>query len=607
MITYVKSNRQAQFLLAGTLLMLGGFVCQFHTLSRWHFYLAIIFLGYFATRQAVKLSLEERKVNVDLLMVLAALGALLIGEQAEATVLLFIFSAAEVLERYVTDKSGSAITQLMSAVPETAQLFEDNGSLRTVSTSHLRVGDLILVSKGAQFPIDGVALERTTVSEMALTGEAVPIEKAQGQEVFAGTVNLGEAVRVKVSKTSDQTVFSNIVRLVQEAQDQPSQLARWIDCFEGWYVLAVLLIVPLFILALMVVQSLSWQEAFYRGMVLLTVASPCALVASVTPATLSAISRAAKLGVLVKGGQAMGNLADISLLFTDKTGTLTEGKFEVVAFEVSEAFRSHLLAMTSHSQHPISKAISTYLLEQNVLPKPLQTPVQELAGEGLQSGEFYLINAKAVAHLSDPNGYLIQANNYLTTVFWADSQEVLGFIALEDCLRPEAVEAVKAFQAQGIEVQMLTGDQPSVAQKIAKETTISHFEASCLPADKAEQVKKAVQTETVAMIGDGINDAPALAHAHLGIAMGSGSAIAMETADLVMVQNNLNKLYQVYRLSRKLKSIVVENVVFSVGIMVILIVLNIIGILDLTRGVIFHEGSTILVIVNGLRLLNWKV
>ncbi|MDQ0223138.1 heavy metal translocating P-type ATPase [Streptococcus moroccensis] len=608
MMTYIRNNRQSQFLLAGTCLMVVGFVlgAKESELSSWSYYLAVVCLGYFATKQAIHLSLKERKVNVDLLMVLAAIGALSIGEEVEATVLLFIFAAAEVLERYVTDRSSSAITSLMEAVPKTAQLVGKGNHIQTVSTDQLQLGDLVLVSKGAQIPIDGFVSQATTVSEMALTGEASPVEKQSGQEVFAGTVNLGEPVQVEVGKRSDQTVFSNIVRLVQEAQEQPSQLARWIDHFEGWYVIAVLVTVPLFIIALMVIQELGWQDAFYRGMVLLTVASPCALVASVTPATLSAISRAAKLGVLVKGGQAMGNLAEISVLYTDKTGTLTEGKFKVVNLSISTENQPLLLGMTSHSQHPISQAISQYLLEKGVVPQKMTAPIEEHPGQGLQAGPYQLLNRKAVATLSDPSYFFTQAAQFLTTSFLTDGKEILGFIALEDQLRPEAIRAVQAFQKEGIRVEMLTGDNERVAEQIAAQAGIDQFEANCLPTDKATRVQETVQTEIVAMIGDGINDAPALAHAHLGVAMGSGSAIAMETADLVMVQNNLAKFYDVYQMSRKLKRIIIENVGFAVGVMIILIVLNVLGILDLTLGVIFHEGSTILVILNGLRLLKWQ-
>lgn len=238
-------------------------------------------------------------------MILAALGALIIQEESEATILLFIFATAEVLEAYVTEKSTSAISSLMSQVPETAQLLQADGQTLEVPTEDLQVGDLILVAKGNQIPIDSLAMNPTTVNEMALTGEAVPVEKEVGDEVFAGTLNEGHAVTLQVTKTSDQTVFSNIIRMVEQAQNQPSKIGAWIDRFERFYVIGVLLAVPLFILALNQLQGLSFQDAFYRGMVLLTVASPCALVASVTPATLSAISKGARIGVLIKEEQPL--------------------------------------------------------------------------------------------------------------------------------------------------------------------------------------------------------------------------------------------------------------------------------------------------------------
>lgn len=606
MLDYIKSKRTAQFLVIGTILMLLGLIFHYRIEHLGHafLYLSVFFLGYFASKKAIRDSIQDRSPNVDLLMILAALGALIIQEESEATILLFIFATAEVLEAYVTEKSTSAISSLMSQVPETAQLLQADGQTLEVPTEDLQVGDLILVAKGNQIPIDSLAMNPTTVNEMALTGEAVPVEKEVGDEVFAGTLNEGHAVTLQVTKTSDQTVFSNIIRMVEQAQNQPSKIGAWIDRFERFYVIGVLLAVPLFILALNQLQGLSFQDAFYRGMVLLTVASPCALVASVTPATLSAISKGARIGVLIKGGTALENLAAVDLIYSDKTGTLTYGNFEVLDAVIPEDILPLVVAMEQSSHHPIAQAIVKHYADVDLSQLPDNLNVQEESGMGLICGDVRVGKPAAFADYQDPNGYAQSLSAGQTTVIVAKGETVVGYLNLADQVRPESAQAVHDFQKEGVEVVMLTGDNEAVAERIAKEVAVDDFRANCLPQDKIQDVQRSQAAgRVVAMIGDGINDAPALANANVGIAMGSGSAIAMESAELVMVQNNFAKLFQVFKLSHKLNRIIWQNLFFSVGVIIILITLNILGLLDLTKGVIFHEMSTILVILNGLRLL----
>lgn len=602
---YFKKNRQAQFLMLGTLFLIVGLVVQkmAEAVALIFLCLSLFFLSYFATLKACQLTLSEKKLNVDLLMILSALGAVVIGEMVEAALLLLIFSGAEVLENYVTAKSSDSLTQLLTLVPVRAKRLKEDGQLEEVSTAQMAIGELMLVAKGEQFPLDGRCLQETSAGEMALTGESIPVDKAVGDEVFAGTINLGHPVQIQVTKTSEQTVFSKIIQLVQEAQDRPSSLETGVERFETYFVPAVLLSIPVFILGLMGIQGLPFQEAFYRGMVLLTVASPCALVASVTPASLSAISHAARLGVLVKGGRVMSLLADLESMFTDKTGTLTQGHFQVVDYQIALDVLPLVLGMAKQSQHPISQAIVKQLEEDGVLMDSSLKGVWELAGHGLSYKELRLVKASLLEGLADPHHYLKQAEAERTSVFLADKDEVLGYFSLADQLRPEALSAVSGFQKEGIAVEILTGDNEQVTAMIASSLGITSYRSNCLPQDKASLVQKASQNQVVAMIGDGINDAPALAHATIGIAMGTGASVAMETADIVMVKNHLGKLLEIYRLSRKLKRIIGQNIWFAVGVMGVLVGLNLLGLLDLTQGVIFHECSTILVILNGLRLL----
>lgn len=303
MLNYLKTNREGQFLVIGILLTVLGFSLSIMDLtsSRWAFYGAIIFLGFYAAKEALVETFKHKAPNDALLMILSALGATLIQYESEGAVLLLIFAGAEVLEDYVTDKATDSISELMSSVPNQAHIMRENGKVDRVPTDSLAIGDTVIVQKGAQLPIDGTIDRQAVLNESALTGESIPVEKSSGDMVYAGTLNEGDVFYLTVTQTSNDTIFSNIIHMVKQAQQQPSKKARWIDTFESYYVTGVLIAVPLFIIGLFFLQDLSWQDAFYRGLVLLTVASPCALVASITPATLSAISNGAKNGILFKG------------------------------------------------------------------------------------------------------------------------------------------------------------------------------------------------------------------------------------------------------------------------------------------------------------------
>lgn len=606
MLNYLIKTRSGQFLIIGILFMIMGFILGPSSvfLSRLAFYAAIFFLGFFAAKKAVVETVKDKSPNVDLLMILAALGAVVINYESEGAVLLFIFAGAEVLEEYASKKSTKAIEELMSHVPSIAQVLKANGEVVEVPTEQLQIGDIVIVAKGTQIPIDGFADRKAQVNEAALTGESLPAEKQAGDEVFAGTINEGHAFNLKVNKTSDQTVFSNIIRMVEEAQNRPSKISKFIDRFESRYVITVLITVPIFIAVLFYFNDFTFQEAFYRGMVLLTVASPCALVASATPATLSAISNGAKNGVLVKGGAAMEALTTMDILYSDKTGTLTFGDFQVVDYAAPENIIKEVVFMEQQSSHPIANAIVTAFNELGLENIDQTEAVEEVAGSGLKKGDIRVGKPTSFADFADPNDYRSKTAAENTTIFVAEDNVIVGYFALADQVRHEAAVAVAGFQSEGIEVVLLTGDNELVAKKVAKEVNVDDYTASCLPEDKIKCVIDSQnQGKVVGMIGDGINDAPALATADIGIAMGSGSSVAMESADVVIVKNDLAKLLYSYQLSKKLNTIIKQNVIFAVAVIITLIVLNVSGYLDLPLGVVFHEGSTILVILNGLRLL----
>ena len=606
---YLLKNRQGQFLVVGTIFLIFGFIFMLanQPISRWFFYISIFFLGFYAAKDAVVETIQERSPNVDLLMILAALGAVLIDFESEGAALLLIFAAAEVLENYANDKSTSAISELMAQVPETAQLLKENGDVVEVATDSLTIGDTVIVTKGAQIPIDGQTDRIALVNEAALTGESIPLTKQKGEEVFAGTINEGNVFHLTVQKTSDETVFSNIIRMVEEAQNRPSRISKFIDRIESKYVVTVLLVVPIFILFLYQFMSFPFEEAFYRGMVLLTVASPCALVAAATPATLSAISNGAKNGILFKGGAAMEALSTMDILYTDKTGTLTYGEFEVTDYEANEEAIKEVVFMEQQSSHPIGSAIVSKFKDLDLSAINREEPVEEIAGKGLRKGSFTVGKPSSFEGYKNFEQYSNQVHSEDTTILIGHHQKVVGYITLADRIRPTSAHAVQSFQDEEIDIVLLTGDNEHVARKVAHHLNIPHYVASMLPEDKINYVLDSQDEEAVVgMIGDGINDAPALANADIGIAMGSGSSVAMESSDVVIVRNDLVKLFHSFKLSKKLNAIILQNVVFAVGVIVLLIILNMFGLLGLPLAVLFHEGSTILVILNGLRLLYFK-
>lgn len=605
MFKYLFSNRAGQFLVLGILFILIGFSLNLFTNidNSISFYIAIFFLGFFAAKNAVTETIKEKSPNVDLLMILAAIGAVIINYESEGALLLLIFAGAEVLENYATKKSTTAISELMSHIPSTARLV-NNGEVTEVPTEELIKGNIVLVSKGEQIPIDGHIDRKSFVNESALTGESVPVVKESNSEVFAGTINEGNSFNLKVSKTSDETVFSNIIRMVEEAQNRPSKVSKIIDSIESKYVISVLIGVPIFIVILYTFVDLSFSESFYRGMVMLTVASPCALVASATPATLSAISNGARNGILFKGGAAMETLSTMDILFSDKTGTLTYGDFKVIDYVADEEILKEVVSIEQHSSHPIAEAIVKKFASLNLESVDQTEPVEEIVGSGMKKGDIIVGKPDAFKDFKDPFDYTAKMIDGNTNIFVGKNQNIIGYFSLADQVRSESVQAVDSFQKEGVEVILLTGDNETVGKKVADEVGISTFYASSLPEDKVRHVNESQNKEhIVGMIGDGINDAPALANANIGIAMGSGSSVAMESSDVVIVKNNLQKLFYSFKLSRRLNRIILGNITFSISVILILVTLNIFGLLNLPTAVLFHEGSTILVILNGLRLL----
>lgn len=593
------------------------FSSHFNTLSIALYLLAFVVGGFVKAREGLYTLIKERDLDVNLLMILAAIGAATIGYWAEGALLIFIFSLSGALETYTMNRSHRDISSLMDLKPETAVRY-DNGQETIVPIEQLKVGDIVIVKPGETIPADGLVDEGVSaVDQASITGESVPVDKSPGDEVFAGTLNGQGALFIKVSQPSESTLFSKIIQLVQEARSEKPTSQLFIERFERIYARAVIGMTILLIALLPLLLQWTWEDTFYKAMVFLVVASPCALVASIMPAMLSAISNSARKGLLFKGGAHLENLAQTKVIAFDKTGTLTEGHpvvTDVIAYEgYSENEMLQIAAsIESLSGHPLAKAIVN---EASARKLAIQRPfeMKSLTGWGVQAelnGELWKIGKPTMIDDSgmteEAAASILQLQEQGKTVsIMLGSSGVVGVIALQDQIRPRAKAAIQLIKKMGIKVAMLTGDQKQTARAIAQEAGIDIVYAELLPEDKVQRIKELKQTYgSVAMVGDGVNDAPALATASVGIAMGTdGSDAALETADVVLMNNDLEKISTAIVLGKRAKAIVIQNIVFSIAVITLLIAVNFIQGIALPLGVIGHEGSTILVILNGLRLL----
>lgn len=549
--------------------------------------------------------------NVHVLMALAAIGAAIIGDFKEGALLIVIFAAAHFLEDYAEGKSKREITNLMKMNPTEARRIQPDGSTKIVDISDLRIGDMLQVLNGDQIPTDGTIVSGyTSIDESAINGESVPAEKTVGDDVFGSTINGTGAITIKVTKDSSDTVFAKILQLVSDSQTNLSQKATKIKRLEPKYVTAVLILVTLYILSAPFLFGYSWHDSFYKGMVFLTVASPCALAASDIPATLSGISNLAKRGVLFKGGSFLSNLSELQAIAFDKTGTLTEGKPKVTnsyfIHDDQDYYINLIVAMEKQANHPLATA----LLESFTPTDTMDLDVENQIGKGLVStynGHTYRIG-KPSQFTAVPDVVSNLNHTYSqegkTVVFFSEDDKVIGLIAMIDLPNEQAKEVIQYFKEQGVHTTMITGDAVKTGQAVAKHLNMDEVVGNVLPENKSAIIDTLEQTYGMtAMVGDGVNDAPALVNADIGIAMGDGTDIAIDAADVVLMQNNLTKLSYAHKVSKKLDTVVMQNIIFSMSVVLLLVVLNSLGNMSLPIGIIAHEGSTLLVLLNGLRLL----
>ena len=595
---------------------------------------AYFFCGQQGVRSAVA-SLREKVLDVDVLMVLAAIGAGIVGQPFEGALLLFLFSLSNVLQSYAMQRTQKAIHSLLKLRPDKA-LLKRNGGTELVRVESLQVGDIVVVRPGENIPVDGKITEGTSaIDESSLTGESMPVSKSVGATLFAGTLNQSGGLELEVTKRAEDSTLARMVKLVEEAQAEKSGTQRFLEEAEQYYATGVIA----FTAVVWFVPWLLWHqpfaEAFYRAMTVMVVASPCALVIS-TPATvLSAIGGAARRGILIKGGSHLEHTAQVSIVAFDKTGTLTVGRPTVT--EIVDAQGAHKLddpvpenlasllasaaALESKSEHPLATAIvkSATALK---LELPEATDFQSTAGKGAEATvndarlvvgserlfrELGAVGMDAIAERSAP----LSAHG--KTCVWVgsragDAVAALAVLALADTIRHEAKTIAASLHRLGVKkVVMLTGDQRAVAHAIAEEAGVDEVLAELLPEGKVEAIRELKKQGRVMMIGDGVNDAPALAVADVGVAMGAaGTDIAMETADIVLMGDKLENIPHLIGIARHAKRVLWQNLIFATSVIVVLLVATFGINLALPMGVVGHEGSTVLVCLNGLRLLIYK-
>ncbi|WP_209848878.1 heavy metal translocating P-type ATPase [Paenibacillus sediminis] len=579
--------------------------------------LAFVIGGFVKGREGLHTLINERDLDVNLLMIVAAVGAASIGYWTEGAVLIFIFSLSGALESYTTERSKRDISSLMDLKPETAIRYY-NGTETEISIEQLEIGDIVLVKPGERIPADGVVREgASSINQSSITGESIPVDKAAGDDVYAGTLNGQGALFIEVTKRSESTLFAKIIRLVQEAQSEKPVSQMFIERFERIYARSIIVITILLIVAPPFLLGRTWNETLYKAMVFLVVASPCALVASIMPAMLSAISNSARKGVLFKGGAHLENLARIKVVAFDKTGTLTNGQPIVTDLIPLDGYSEKDMlqaaaSIESLSEHPLAKAIVQEAKERGIrLDWPSE--LQSLSGWGVQAewrGDTWRIGKPIMLEhellteeLESVIDRLEEQGKTVTIIH--NTRAVVGVIALQDSIREQAKQAIAEIKRLGIEVAMLTGDQKKTAHKIAREAGIDLVFAELLPEDKVTLIRELKQTYGhIAMVGDGINDAPALATSTVGIAMGgAGSDAALETADLVLMNDDIESIAAAIALGKRTRTIIKQNMLFAAAVIACLITANFMTGIALPLGVVGHEGSTILVILNGLRLL----
>jgi Cd2+/Zn2+-exporting ATPase len=622
---FSKNEELILSLASGITLGAGWLGSQFHVFPypiALGFYLgAFAFGGYHVTRHGLQ-AVRERRFDIDLLMVIAAFGAAVLGDFAEGALLLFLFSLGHALEEYALDKARNAVRSLENLTPKKALVRRDGEEI-SVPVEKLQIGEIVVVKPGVRIPVDGeITLGHSGIDQSSVTGESISVEKGPGAPVFAGSLNGDGALEVRVTRLARDSTLSQVMKMVEAAQAQKSPTERITEKFSSYFVPAVL-IVDLLLIAIPPLFGEPFGSSFLRAMTLLVAASPCALVLGTPAAILAGIAQAARNGVLIKGGAHLENLGRLRAIAFDKTGTLTRGEPEITdIIPFSKLSKSDLLlkaaAIEDRSAHPFAPAfLKAASLQQLSLSQSDQ--VVSISGRGLTG----LVDGEKVwvgnPSLFSEHGFEInkQIQSQLeelqkqgkSVVLVSVDTEICGVIAIADILREDAGETLTEIRGLGIHRNIiLSGDNVQTAARIAAQLGVSDYRAELMPSDKLDAVKELVQQhQIVAMVGDGVNDAPALANATVGIALGgAGTDVALKTADVVLMASELRKLPFSIGLGRATHNIIRQNLIIAFGVIFVLSGFSLAGLAGIGAAILLHESSTLVVILNALRLLYYQ-
>jgi Cd2+/Zn2+-exporting ATPase len=592
-----------------------------HPLSIIGYVLAYL-AGSWFTAQDVWERLRQRAIDVHFLMLAVALGSASIGAWGEGTTLLFLFSLSSALEHFALGRTQREIRSLFRDAPKVATVLDERGHELEVQVEKLRSGMRLLVKPGAQFPVDGEIVKgQTATDESNLTGEVTPVAKAVGDTVLAGTINLWGAIEVLVLRPVSESSLQKIIRLIKDAQQQKAPAQQFTDRFGTYYTYSVL--------ALSLIMFFVWwlgfgqqpftseqvgHSAFYHAMTLLVVASPCALVLSIPSAVLAAIAWSARHGILFRGGAAVEMLAAVNTVALDKTGTLTTGELRVETVESFPPGRETEVARLAFSlerlsTHPLARAITRHGKQQGLQPLEL-ADFESITGQGLRArrnGDDCLLGRREWLAQGRHAAVIDQVppTEAGFSEIWLAEGSLLGRLVLRDDIRPQARDLVDELHREGLWAVVLTGDRKATAEHLRRELGIQDVRAELKPEEKLDAIRALTQQgRRVAMVGDGVNDAPSLAAAHIGVAMGArGSDAALEQADVVLMHDRLENFLAAFRLSQRARRVIRQNLIISLGTVIVLVTFAILGQIPLTVGVVGHEGSTVVVVMNSLRLL----
>ncbi|WP_188207814.1 heavy metal translocating P-type ATPase [Alkalibacillus aidingensis] len=592
-----------------------------HPLTISIFIISIAVGGYHLIQTGLK-NLIKFRFDMKTLMTIAVIGAALIGEWVEGAVVVILFAISEALERFSIDRARASIKSLMEIAPNTARVIRQ-GEHKEIDVSDIHLNDTVIIKPGEKIPVDGTVLKGSSaINQAAITGESVPVFKTDGDDVFAGTLNEEGYLEVNVTKLAEESTLAKIIHLVEEAQNEKAPAQQFVDRFAAYYTPLIMLIALGVATVPPIFFGLSFETWIYQGLAVLVVGCPCALVISTPVAIVTAIGNAARNGVLIKGGAYLETLGDIKAIAFDKTGTITQGTPVVTSYQLfdtntePEELFQKAKALEEMSQHPLAKAIIQYADQHFKQPAALDVQhFRSITGKGITGtidGSTYQIGNPSMYEqlTSNIESAVIQLQQAgQTVVLVSRDHEIIGLIAIADVIRPMAKEMIEQLNQLNMkQTVLLTGDHEQTAQSISEQVGIKHYLAQLLPEDKQQQVKGLKnQYGQIAMVGDGVNDAPALASSDVGIAMGSaGTDTALETADIALMGDDLAKLPFTVRLSRRTLNIIKQNIVFALGTKLFALLLVIPGWLTLWIAILADMGATLLVTLNALRLLKVK-